>query len=229
MKTVMITGADRGVGFALCQYFAEGGWRVFAGQYMPEWKELEKLKKQYGDQVVMIPLDVGSTDSVKAAAKQTAQETENLDILINCAGISGMSDDRNVLNAVFNVNTLGALRMVEAFLPLMENGMKRLCFVSSEAGCVALAHRTDSFSYCMSKRALNMEVKLMFNKLAPEGYTFRLYHPGWVRSYMMGTKSTVGNFEPEETAQVAYRQFTENRNWEDILAMTDVSDEVWPY
>lgn len=201
----------------------------FAGQYMPEWKELEELNKQYGNQVVLIPLDVGSTESVKTAAELTAKKTETIDMLINCAGISGASDDRQALNAVFNVNTLGTLRMVEAFLPLMQTGMKRLCFISSEAGCVALAHRTESFSYCMSKRALNMEVKLIFNKLVPEGYTFRLYHPGWVRSYMMGSKSTIGNFEPEETAQVAYLQFTEDRSWEDILAMTDVSDEVWPY
>ena len=44
-----------------------------------------------------------------------------------------------------------------------------------------------------------------------QGYTFRVYHPGWIRSYMAGVKSTVGYYEPEETAAVAYRQFTEDR------------------
>ena len=121
------------------------------------------------------------------------------------------------------------MRMVEAFLPLMKKGLKRLCFVSSEAGSVSVAHRAEGFAYCMSKTALNMEVRLMFNRLSKEGYTFRLYHPGWVRSYMMGVKSTVGNFEPEETAAVAYAQFAEDRDWEDVLAMTDVSNEFWPF
>lgn len=83
--------------------------------------------------------------------------------------------------------------------------------------------------YCLSKTSLNMAVRLIFNQLNPEGYSFRLYHPGWVRSYMMGTKSTVGNFEPEETAAVAFRQFTSNRDWEDTLVMTDVSDHAWPF
>lgn len=229
MRTVVITGADRGVGFALCQCFAKGGWRIFAGQFMPEWKELENLKKVYGDQLILIPMDVGNTESVKKAVELIAQETESIDMIINCAGISSMLDNQKMLNQIVNVNTIGALRIVEGLLPFMKSEMKRLCFVSSEAGCVSLAHRTDSFSYCMSKRALNMAVKLMFNQLSPEGYTFRLYHPGWVRSYMMGTKSDVGNFEPEETAEVAYKQFTEDREWEDVLAMTDVSNELWPF
>lgn len=46
---------------------------------------------------------------------------------------------------------------------------------------------------------------------------------------MSGHKSTEGNFEPEETAAVAYRQFTSQRNWEDVLVMSDVSDEIWPF
>lgn len=61
-------------------------------------------------------------------------------------------------------------------------GMKRLCFVSSEAGAVSVAHREDLSSYCMSKTALNMAQRLMFNQLQPMGYSFRLFHPGWVRS-----------------------------------------------
>ena len=46
--------------------------------------------------------------------------------------------------------------------------------------------------YCVSKAMLNMTVRLMFNELRPEGYTFRVYHPGWVRSYMSGKRRTGG-------------------------------------
>ena len=82
----------------------------------------------------------------------------------------------------------------------------------------------------MSKSALNMAVRLMFNRLRKEGYIFRLYHPGWGKSYMAGdVKSTIGTYEPEETARVAHETFTEDRDWEDVLVMTDICREMWPF
>lgn len=228
MKTVFITGADRGVAYSLCEEFLAGGWRVLAGQFMPQWSQLAELKTKYPDALHLIPLDVSSSESVKDAAAASAELCDHVDLLVSNAGIGG-KDDYDGMRKVFSVNTLGAVRMVEAFLPLMQTGMKRLAFVSSEAGIIAVSHRTDGFAYTMSKTALNMVVRRMFRALQPQGFTFRLYHPGWVRSYMMGTKSTVGNFEPEETAAVAYRQFTADRESEDVLVMTDVSDEMWPY
>ncbi len=228
MKTVLITGADRGVGYSLCEEFLAGGWHVFAGQYMPQWTQLAELKERYPKALELIPLDVGDSESVKAAAGQVSGLCDHLDLLVSNAGIGG-KDDYDRMRNVFSVNTLGAVRMTEAFLPLMQTGLKRLAFVSSEAGIISVSHRTDGFAYTMSKTALNMVVRRMFRTLQPQGYTFRLYHPGWVRSYMMGTKSTAGNFEPEETAAVAYRQFTTDRESEDVLVMTDVSDEMWPF
>ena len=223
-KTVMITGADRGVGFSLCECFLENGWFVFAGPYMPEWKQLTELLEQYPEQLKIIPLDVGNTVSVRSAAELVGEFTNHVDLLVNCAGIS-----RGDMHDIINVNVTGALRTVELFLPLMQRGMKRIAFFSSECGSIAVSHRNDGFAYPVSKTALNMTVRHMFRALQPKGYTFRLYHPGWVRSYMSGQKSTVGNFEPEEAAEVAYRQFTEDFEVEDILVMRDISGEMWPY
>ena len=228
METVWITGADRGVGFALCKEFLEHDWKVFAGQFMPGWKQLEELSGVYPEQLVCIPLDVGNTESVKAAAEKTAACCDRLDMLVNCAGIVG-NDNREGLRGTLNVNVFGALRMTEFFLPLLEKGKKRLCYISSEAGCLTLLHRDGGYAYCASKTVLNMAVKLIFNELAPKGYTFRLYHPGWVRSYMGGEKSAIGNYEPEETAAAAYEQFVSDRTWENVLVMTDVKGEAWPF
>ena len=62
---------------------------------------------------------------------------------------------------MFDINALGPLRVVEAFLPLMVNsGLRRLCFVSSEAGSIGDATRQSWYGYCMSKAALNMAVKV---------------------------------------------------------------------
>ena len=228
MKSVFITGADRGIGFALCRRFLENGWQVFAGRFMKDWAELDTMKAECGNRLALVDLDVGDSESVRKAAKTVKEETDNLDMLVNCAGIA-QSGGSEAIARCLNVNAFGPLRMVEAFLPLMERGERRLCFVSSEAGSITLAHRQEGVPYCGSKTSLNMAVRLMFEKLQPQGYTFRLYHPGWVRTYMSGQKSTVGNFEPEETAAVAYEQFTADRSWEDVLIMSDVSGELWPF
>lgn len=228
METVFITGADRGIGYALCEEFIQHGYQVFAGQFMPEWPQLAELKQKYPDRLFNVSLDIGNTESVKEAARLTASLCEKLDVLINCAGIAAQ-DSLEGINSTVNVNTFGAMRMTESFLPLMQEGKKRLCFVSSEAGSLTLLHREGGYGYCGSKTALNMMVKLMFNELRPQGFTFRLYHPGWIRSYMRGKKSTAGKFEPEVTAAAAFVQFTQDREWEDVLVMTDLRGEAWPF
>lgn len=229
MNTVFITGADRGIGYALCEQFAAGGYQIFAGQFMPDWKELTALSQKYPRQVTCIPLDIGNTDSVIQAAAKTAAclAGKSLDILINCAGIA-QEDDYTGLYQAINVNAVGALRMTELFMPMMERGQKRIGIVSSEAGCLSLLHRDGGFSYCTSKTVLNMTARLMFNEMKTLGYSFRMYHPGWIKSYMSGEKTMVGNFEPEETAAAAYRQFTSDRDFEQVLVMTDIMGEMWP-
>lgn len=229
MKTVFITGADRGIGFAICQEFLEHGWSVFAGQFLQSWKDLEKLQEKYKEALTLVPLNVAERESIYLAAEQVEKKTEKLDILVNCAGIGAGDSPAGILQ-MYKVNTLGPMCMTEAFLPLLKRGMGRLCFVSSEAGSISVAHRKDDLGYCMSKAALNMAVRLMFNRLSGEGYTFRLYHPGWVNSYMGGdVKSTEGTYEPEDTAKTAYKAFTQQREWEDVLAMTDIKEEIWPF
>ena len=122
-------------------------------------------------------------------------------------------------------------QLMQELLPLMQDGLKRLCFVSSEAGVVSVAHRTELSSYCMSKTALNMALRLMFNQLQPMGYTFRLYHPGWVRSTPDGKPNANhhGKFEPWEAAQAAIPQFIEDRKWEDRMVLIDNEGAAWPF
>lgn len=229
MKHVLITGADRGIGSALVKIYAQNGYMVYAGQFMPGWPELDGLKLEFPDNVHIIPLNVGNDESVKEAVKLVSAKTNRIDVLVNCAGIHSATDDREHFLNIFQVNTLGVLRVAEAFLPLMENGDKRICSFSSEAGIISLATRTGEFAYTSSKAALNIASQMLFQKLRPEGYTFRLYHPGWVRSYMSGQKATQGHFEPEETAQIAYEQFTGDVPCEDVLLMQDVYHQFWPF
>lgn len=248
MKNVVITGADRNIGFELTRQFLERGWKVFAGRYLMDLALLEELQEKYPDTLTLVPLDVSKEETVQAAAEAVGKEVDHLDMLIhNAAGFGDHAGgpnteiDFSTFITPYNINALGAMRMVHYFLPLMQTGMKRLCFVSSEAGAVSVAHRTEISSYCMSKTALNMVLRLMFNQLQPMGYTFRLYHPGWVRSakieHMTDEVPTfkdedgnlIGKFWPWETAASAVPQFIEDRECEDRLVLIDNEGAAWPF
>jgi NAD(P)-dependent dehydrogenase (short-subunit alcohol dehydrogenase family) len=240
-----VTGADRGLGLALCAGLLERGYRVLAGQYMPDWPELAGLEALSNGLLTAIPLDVSSIESALAASKQACKVVDQVDVLINNAGISSRTNQRTIrepqdydaMHQMYDVNALGPIRMVEAFYPLIEkSSTRRLCFVSSEAGSIGRAHRTSWFGYCMSKSALNMGVKLLFNDLRPQGFTFRVYHPGWVRSYMSGQKNNNADLEPEEAAAPALNFFLsglEDNGYpavdEDHLVLRDYQGNEWPW
>ena len=81
----------------------------------------------------------------------------------------------------------------------------------------------------MSKTALNMAVKILFNHLRPEGYTFRVYHPGWMRTYMSGVKNTRADMEPEEAAAPALAYFLADLADEGRLVLRDWRGREWPW
>lgn len=237
-RTAFVTGADRGLGFALCAGLLEQEWEVFAGQYMPVWHELSALVSKYPNMLHIIPLDVSSSESTHAAAQAVAMQTDHIDLLINNAGIYAPVAERpirepqdyNEMLRVYDVNALGPLRITEAFLPLTDRSdFKRLCFVSSEAGNITRAWRKAWFGYCMSKAALNMAVHILFNDLHPAGYTFRVYHPGWIRSYMLGEKNMEATFEPEEAAAKTLPIFLGDQENEAKLVLIDYEGNEWPW
>ncbi len=230
-----VTGADRGLGSALCSQLLKKGWQVYAGQHRPNWPELSNLANQYPDRLHIIPVEVTSLASLRDAAKLVSATTDAIDLLINNAGVLSSTFplslreplDYSEMMREYNVNSLGPLRVVDAFLALTDRGtLKRICFVSSEAGSIGQAKRTAWYGYCMSKSALNMAAKLIFNQLRPEGYTFRVYHPGWINSYMHGEKELGADLEPEEAAVKAVSFFLRKRN-EDRLALVDYLGHTW--
>jgi NAD(P)-dependent dehydrogenase (short-subunit alcohol dehydrogenase family) len=239
-KVAVVTGADRGLGQALTARLLELGYMVFAGQHLPEWPELSELAKRFPDALRIVPLDVSKLESVQAAARQIGGMTAHIDVLINNAGVNSPTSERTIrepqdydeMRRLIEINTLGPIRMVEAFLPLMDRGgMKRLCFVSSEAGSINRSARPAWYGYCMSKAALNMAVRNLFNCLRPDGYTFRVYHPGWVRSYIGGAKNMNAELEPEIAAQPAVGYFTNTLagGEEDRLVLRDWQGHEWPW
>lgn len=236
-KIALITGAGRGLGFALSAELLKRGWQVYAGIHNQAWPELVELGRAYPERLHILPLDVSSNESVQAAAHSVAQTAERVDLLINNAGVLSSNDHKTIregqdyaeMQREFNINSLGPLRVVEAFLPLTDrSAFKRLCFVSSESGSIGRSGNPAWYGYNMSKAALNMAVKNLFNLLRPEGYTFRLYHPGWLRTYMHGPKDMRAHMEADEAALKAVRIFLHKRN-EDRLALVDFNGRSWPW
>ena len=187
-RVAFVTGADRGLGFALTIGLLERGWRVIAGQYLPEWPDLVALAESSSGRLTLVPLDVASDESVRAAAELAGSLVDRIDLLVSNAGVNSAAtarpirepQDHDQMARLYDVNAVGPLRVVQAFLPLTDRGdLKRLCFVSSDAGSINRAERKSWYGYCCSKAALNMGVSMLFNDLRPAGYTFRLYHPGW--------------------------------------------------
>lgn len=235
-QVALVTGADRGLGLALTQSLLDSGWIVIAGQYL-DWPELGALAERFPESLHMVPLDISSDESVRDAAQKIEQAVDHIDVLIANAGILSATNTLTIRESPsygemireFNVNAVGALRVVEAFLPLLDRGnWKRLCFLSSEAGSIAASTRNAWFGYCMSKAALNMAVKNLSNDLTPAGFSFRLYYPGWMRTYMHGPKNLDAHLEPEEGATFALKYFLSQEDPPDLrLHSWDGTDMPW--
>ena len=240
MGSVIITGADRGLGLSLSKEFLARGYKVFAGKFLEDYTLLEQLREKDGN-LCILPLDVGSRDSIAAAREMVRKETDTLDILISNAALMGRVScslyeppmDLEAVWASFSVNALGAARMVEYFLPLLDKGgMKRLCFVTSEVSCINLmkTSRDGGFPYPLSKSSLNMCVRLMYNLLFPQGYTFRLFHPGWMKRVMQdGSRSETARYDPDFTAERASKFFETPLRDEHRLVMYDFLGQEWPF
>ncbi|WP_150266164.1 SDR family NAD(P)-dependent oxidoreductase [Paenibacillus tepidiphilus] len=207
-RWAFVTGADRGVGLSLVKGLLERDYHVLAGQYAEAGDELERLEQLGGGRLKRIPLDIGDEDSVSKALESVAAVTDRLDILINNGAILGDMEatiedelDFAEMDKVFRVNTLGALRMSNGLIgPILESGSKLIVNISSEAGSIGDCWRTGWYAYSMSKAALNMQSRLIYNQITPKGGKVMVIHPGHVRTYMQGKLDTAGKLTPDESA-----------------------------
>lgn len=209
VQTALVTGADRGLGRALSEVLLLEGFHVYAGQYMPQWGELAALKERFGSRLSIVTMDTADLESVRSCAEQVEQEHGRLDVLINNAAIfiDRSADlfgaiDYEAAMQMYNINALGPLRVSQQFAPLLLKGERKvLANISSEAGSVGACWRTREFGYSMSKSAVNMLSATLKNLLEPMGVTVWAFHPGWVRSYMLGVLNEEATVEPLDSAR----------------------------
>ena len=192
-KVALVTGAGRGIGLELCLALLEDGYRVLACPRRTGSAGLSELVAQSGGQVTEILLDVSDEASIASAVQSAGQHVQQIDLLFNNGGIypkdkGGVETiDLNDLNLAFDVNTLGPLRVIRAFLPLLRKGSgKRLIQMASLMGSIDDNTSGGSYAYRVSKNALNMVVRNLAHELGPEGFIALAIHPGWVKTSMGG-------------------------------------------
>ena len=192
MATVLITGANRGIGLELARQFAARGDRVTAAvrQSSPALANLG-VRVEAG-------IDVASADGPRQLAERLSGAT--VDILINNAGVlsnESLEDlDLDRIRAQFEINALGPLRVTQALLPLLTAGSK-VAIVTSRMGSIADNTSGGMYGYRMSKAAVNMAGVSLAKDLAARNVAVVILHPGFVRTEMTGG---AGHVEPAEAA-----------------------------
>lgn len=197
MTTILITGANRGIGLGLAQHAAQRGYSVIGTARNPDQaKEL----KATGARVEQLVTD--SDESCKALA--TTLGDEAIDVVVNNAGVF-LHDCDNIESfnpesfmRTLEVNTLGPLLLTRALIPHLERSERKvLVQISSDLGSIADAStgRQGALGYRVSKAGINMAMATLAYELKPRGIGCLAVHPGWVRTDMGGSAADLSTDE----------------------------------
>jgi NAD(P)-dependent dehydrogenase (short-subunit alcohol dehydrogenase family) len=187
LPTLLITGAARGIGKALCEDALRRGWGVIGS--VRDAEAAKALEAELGSSFRALVFDVTDAEAIAKAAQELDRP---IDILINNAGIIG-PDRQSTLDMDFDgfaqtlaVNVLAPLRVAQAFLPhLKRSARPRLMTISSNMGSMSYA-KSDHLAYRASKAAVNKVTQGLASDLKRFGIAVASIHPGWVRTDMGG-------------------------------------------
>ena len=194
MKTVLITGANKGIGFETARQLAQLGYFVFFGSRKFENGQAAEaqLKAQGLSNVSAIELDVTDEQSVQKAVRNLTGQIEALDILINNAGIAGIQPqsfaDADITNLrdIFDTNFFGAVMTTKLLLPLLrKSAAASIINISSEVGSLAVhsaernTNRSRYHIYGSSKTALNAFTVMLANELYEDHILVNSVTPGY--------------------------------------------------
>ena len=195
--TILITGANRGIGLELTRQFSADGWMVLACCRNPDdAAELQTLS-EYNSAVELHALDV--TDYQQMAALSVELQDRPLDILLSNAGVYGPRGagfgeiDPAKWREVLEVNSIAPLMLVQAFVEQVAASQQKLvAVISSKMGSIADNGSGGSYIYRSSKTMVNLVVKNLSIDLAGRGISAITLHPGWVKTEMGGANAEVG-------------------------------------
>lgn len=237
MDTLLVTGANRGLGLELVKQYAAEGWRVFACARSPS-PALAAVAGIHRD-VRPCRLDVADHAAIDALAAEL--EGESIDVLVNNAGTLGRHGSFDELTLqqqsfghtdyedwarIFRVNVMGPMKVAEAFVGHVAAGRQRkVVTFTSMAGSMALNASGGLYGYRASKAAVNAIVKSMAIDLGRQGIVAAAIHPGWARTAMGGPRADVG----AEEAIIGVRRVIAALGPEDAGKVIAFDGQVLPY
>jgi len=190
-RTILVTGANKGIGLEICRQLARAKHRVILSARSTERGQAAVAAlTQEGLQVEFLHLDVEDEASITTAAGELKKRLKELHVLINNAAIlpawkgSILDATADEFRDTFTINTLGPILLTKALLPLLEAGKPaRVINVSSQLG--SIAEMSDGWpGYGISKAALNAATRKLAQALQGRGISVLAASPGWVRTEM---------------------------------------------
>jgi len=202
MKTALVTGANKSIGFEVARQLAQKGIYVFLGSRNLEngIEAVNKLKFEGLNDVEALRLDITNDESVKSARLEIGKKTETLDILINNAGIYGgypqaaLDATVDQFKATYDANVFGVVRVTQAFIDLLKKSSEpRIVNVSSSQGSITL-HSDPTYkyydykaaAYLSSKSAMNMYTVVLAYELKETNFKVNAICPGYTKTDFNG-------------------------------------------
>ena len=204
--TILITGASRGIGFALTQQLVLKGHRVIATSRVESIKELQELAVTAGGRLDVQPLDVTDDASVGSLVSYLTAQCPTLDVLINNAAIFIDRPNQSIENLqleqlvqTFETNVVGPARVTKALWPFLIHGRSpRVINISSGAGLISSKRNSNYYAYSISKAALNMFTRLLEAEAKAQSICVVAVTPGRVRTRIGDADAPL---TPEESAR----------------------------
>lgn len=206
MKTALVTGANKGIGFEIAQQLATNGYRVFMGSRNPEagLQAVKQLQEAGIDNAEAVQLDVTDTGSIAIARKTIGERTTTLDVLINNAGISGgfqqsaLETTIDKYHEVYATNVFGVVAVTQAFIGMLKKAPEpRIVNVSTSMASLTLAADFSDSAYSArfvvyqsSKAALNMYTVNLAYELRDTTFKVNAVCPGWTQTDFTGHQGT---------------------------------------
>lgn len=203
MKSALVTGANKGIGFEVARLLAKKGYFVYLGSRSLEsgLSAVQKLKADGITGVEAVQLDVTDSESVDAARVLIGQKTEVLDLLVNNAGISGgfeqsaLTSSIDQFKSVYDTNVFGVVRVTQAFIDLLKKSPEpRIVNVSTAMASLTMAadltNPTKLVVYQSSKTALNMYTVNLAYELRDTPFKVNAVCPGYTQTDFTGHQGT---------------------------------------
>ena len=207
-KIVLITGANKGIGFGIAKHLGLSGWKVIVGARNEQRAEkaIDKLKADGIDILGWVNIELGDLDGIQRAAEEIGERFPELTLLVNNAGIPGdMGVDSEhteigVIQETLDVNFIGTFALTKALLPLIGKNEGRIANITVPSEISPYWH---PLAYVASKAAQNAMMGVMAIEFEQQGKQLEIFsvHPGPTTTDLNGNMALPGFHDIETVGQ----------------------------